>query len=229
MLDIHFETFVEFESKISNDQAKLAETRLVGLLFMRSGQELTDKDVLPSLDYFDQRSGPYVDFYLPGWQKIVSPGEKRSIEWVFDIKKFIHACEVIGDVLDWRYSGGADLLLFTSRRLSDKGNKAFLDFSEVVSLPLHVMKEGKVGPSVLFERIFSYAQHYHGFDPLAALAMQELRVSGVKAFINGLISWLARGGKEEVEYARHFIIRDIYKRSERELGVVSVRLKRRDH
>jgi hypothetical protein len=227
MLDIYFDTFVEFESKVSNEQAKQGEARLVGLLFMRSGQELIDKDILPSLDYFDQRSGPFVDFYLPGWEKVVIGGGKRSVEWRFDTKRFIHACEVIGNVLDWRYSGGADLLLFTSRHLSDKGNKAFLDFSQSVYLPLHVMKDDKIGPSVLFERIFGFAQQYKGIDPLAGLAMQEVRVSGVNAFIDGLISWLARGGKEQIEYARRFVMRDISRGDE--ARVVSVKLKRRDY
>jgi hypothetical protein len=232
MFDLLFNTFVELQDRIVNDHAPDSQSaRLVGLLFMRQGQETADKEILPSLEYFDVRSGPQVHFYLPGWEKLVYGREvPRKVAWTFKVQEFVKACNVIAAATSWRYSGGVDLLLFTSRLGHPRqgGSRAFLDLSGAVNLPLHEMKERKMGvPSVLFERIFSYAEHYSGDEPLAGLSMQEARVSGVQAFIDAIISHLAKDGKERIDYARNFIVRDISKKDEsREITVGISRTKR---
>jgi hypothetical protein len=41
--------------------------RMVGLLFARSDSPLAKKEIIPSLEYFHDRSGEHIDFYCPGY------------------------------------------------------------------------------------------------------------------------------------------------------------------
>jgi hypothetical protein len=205
MYDITFRTFSEFEHRIvKTHMTEDPVIRLVGLLFMRSGQETAEKDIVPSLDYFSERSGQYVHFFLPGWYK-------RHDTWIFTAKDFTRECDILAEETNWRYSGGTELLLFTTRKLFE--NEAIVDFSGVINIALHELKMKKSDDSaeLIFERIFSFVRNYKGADPLLGIAAQEARVSAVDAVINGIIGLLPKEFKDRADYAKQFAIKDVSK------------------
>jgi len=226
-----FTNWVEFEEaigKTSVSKGPPGETQLVGLLFMRAGQKLTDGEIVPSLDYFNARSAK-TDFVLPGWKyDLESAGH-----WSFDENAFVAACKVIRENTKWKYSGGTELLLFEAHKgkrtssggIKDRGSSTsvFADFSSAVTVRLDELIHKKLvqSPEVVFERIFSYAEHHNGGRPLAGLAFQEARVSGAAAIVQGVLSYLPKEVKEQIEYAKEFAVQDISKPSDAQLKVIS--------
>jgi hypothetical protein len=71
----YFRTYAELEKLVSSTEDHVLENvrdiRLAGLLFMRPGQQLTEKEILPSIEYFDARFGNDLHFYVAGWRKTV--------------------------------------------------------------------------------------------------------------------------------------------------------------
>jgi hypothetical protein len=123
----------------------------------------------------------------------------------------LEACDAIALETSWRYSGGVDLLLFTTNRRWDSGTR--IDFSGIINIPIHTLKETKLIESVdiLFERIASFARNYRGPDPLLGFATQEVRVSVLFGIVESILSFIPREAKENLEYAKHFAIRNIVK------------------
>ncbi|MBY5868526.1 hypothetical protein [Rhizobium leguminosarum] len=227
-IDMHggvIENFADFEAKISKAQASFGhETKLVAILFMREGQEITDKMIRPSLKYFDLRSGKDMHFILPGWSKRI-PGrgaDTTDSGWVFRESHFIKACDVISDATEWRYSGGTDLLLLTTRRMSTE--RAVIDFSGAINIPLHVLKEKRLveSPELVLERVIRFAKNYNGDDPISSFSLQEARVSLAEGILSFLVGFLAKDARSNLDYARQFLIRDISKRQRSQDVVVKI-------
>ncbi|MER8639314.1 hypothetical protein [Mesorhizobium sp. M1365] len=205
-----FFSYSEFEM-LAGRMPSEASSEMLGILFMRKGQEIADKGIVPSLSYFNARSGEHIHFILAGWRRDgIAPG---PVEWSYDDSAFVRACEVISEQTTWRYSGGVDLLLVTANRKPISG--FIVDFRGVIYIPLHTLKERKLieSPEVLFERIFRFAQHYKGPNPLAAFSVQEARVSLVQAAIESVLGWLPKEAKENFDYAKNFLVRDVSKDS----------------
>jgi hypothetical protein len=86
--------YVEFTDKVVSRTKELKPTdptqQMMGLLFMREGQQIVDKEIVPSLPYFDERSGDAIDFYIPGWDRRQQFGMGNSSEKfaTFDVKGF---------------------------------------------------------------------------------------------------------------------------------------------
>ncbi|SHF09358.1 hypothetical protein SAMN02745157_1621 [Kaistia soli DSM 19436] len=205
-----FYSYSDFKT-LTGTMPSEASSEMLGILLMRKGQEIADKGIVPSLSYFDARSGEHIHFILAGWRRDqIAPG---PLVWSYDDSAFVRACQVISEQTTWLYSGGVDLLLVTANRRPNGG--FIVDFKNVIYLPLHTLKERKLieSPEVLFERIFRFAQHYKGPNPLAAFSAQEARVSLVQAVIESVLGWLPREAKENFDYAKNFVVRDVSKSS----------------
>lgn len=229
MRDGGFSDWFEFEEileRSSISKASVGERKIVGLLFMRKGQKITDAEILPSLNYFNFRSGQ-TDFVLAGWKNTVG---SENPGWSFDEKAFVKACDVISGNTKWRYEGGTELLLFEARKGEEKVSETkkrsnasrsiYIDFSNAITIHLDTMMQ-KVSetPQVIFERIFRFARNYKGGSPLQGLSLQEARVSAAAAVVQSVIGYLPKEVKDQLEYARQFGVKDISGPSKDEMKV----------
>lgn len=228
MKDGSFRDWFEFEEIIEKSSIagkNVGDRRIVGLLFMRKGQKITDSEIIPSLSYFNQRSGE-TDFVLAGWKHEVNTKEPG---WSFDESAFVKACDVIGENTKWRYEGGTELLLFEARKGEEKivegrdfssSRTVYIDFSNALTIQLDtVMLKVSEAPQAIFERIFRFARNYQGENPLQGLSFQEARVSAVAAVVRGVIGYLPKEVKDQLEYARQFGVKDISKQSKNEIKI----------
>jgi hypothetical protein len=54
------------QTKTSSPQS----VRMLGFLFVRLDSPLAKKEIIPSLEFFHERSGEHVDFYCPGYESL---------------------------------------------------------------------------------------------------------------------------------------------------------------
>src|SRR4051812_27666253 len=94
-----FTTLGEFEDLVDQHllerKSDSARKILVGMLFMREGESLTDKEIKPQLDYFHGRSSNYIDFYLAGWKLFQKPEGVAGTRWEFNVDNFLKAQDAI--------------------------------------------------------------------------------------------------------------------------------------
>jgi hypothetical protein len=238
MREARWSKFSEFESlvdqRLSEASPDASSIKLVGMLFMRTGQSITDKDIYPSFEFFHRRSGDYIDFYLAGWRHDGNNyGNKETSEWTFNLDDFIKTLDAIESEVDWTYSGGTDLLLMAAIRDMQVGHGGFstharttykIDLNSVISIPIHtLMKENLIeSPDVLLERIISFAKNFKGHDPMLGLMGQEVRVSAVEGIIESVLGLLPKETKRKVDYLKHFAIKDVSKSGKRKSAIVHV-------
>ena len=240
MIEGDFTTFGEFEAlvdqRLSDVHSDTKSLILVGMLFMREGQTLTDKEILPSLDYFDMRSGDSIDFYLPGWRydwNIL--GDRGNSKWTFYLDEFLKAQDAMESEANWRYSDGVDLLLTTARkdvksnRLSTRHTheryKYTIDLTGVLSIPVHTLVKSNLieSPEILFERVFRFAKVFKGRDPLLGLMRQEFRVSFIEAFKDFFLGlFLPKEAKQRIDYSKYFSIEDVSKDGRRKTAIIKI-------
>jgi hypothetical protein len=216
-----FRTFAELEKQAGKIQGITPATRLLAILFMRKGQEITDKLIVPSLNYFHIRSGEALHFIMPGWiRKGDSLAKSAGEVWVYDDVLFERARAVIASETNWKYSGGTDLLLITTRRAAT--DNVVLNFSAAINIRLHELQEkGLVGsPEIIFERLIRFAENYKGPEPLLHLSLQEVRVSLFEGVVNSILSYISKEMKDRIEYGKHFLVQDVSKEERSGLALV---------
>lgn len=230
--------FSEFESLVDQRLSEVApdanSIKLVGMLFMRAGQSLTDKDIYPSLEFFHRRSGDYIDFYLTGWRHDGNNyGNEVASVWTFNLDDFMRTLNAIESEVNWKYSGGVDLLLMTASRDRKVAQGGFstlarttykIDLNGVISIPIHtLMKENLIeSPDILIQRIISFAETFKGHDPLLGLMGQEVRVSALEGIIESVLGLLPKETKRKIDYSKHFAIKDVSKSGKRKSAIVHV-------
>jgi hypothetical protein len=240
ILEGDFTTLGEFEAlvdqRLSDVHSDAESLILVGMLFMREGQTLADKEILPSLDYFDKRSGDSIDFYLPGWRcDWNNPlGDRGNPKWTFHLDMFLKAQGAMESETNWRYSGGVDLLLMTAGKdvkstslstgHSHERRKYTIDLTGVISIPVHTLVKSNLieSPEILFERVFRFAKVFKGGDPLLGLMGQEVRVSAIEAIIESVFGLLPKEAKQRLDYSKHFSIKDVSKDGRRKTAVIKI-------
>src|ERR1700733_204821 len=106
-------TWEEFEESVVTNLK--GTPGIAGLVFMRPGQNLADKEIQPHLEYFHKISLGDIYFYFPGWTDVKETYKSGMTlgHWEFDVDNFIHARNLFPKHFDWQYSGGVDLLLFS--------------------------------------------------------------------------------------------------------------------
>jgi hypothetical protein len=203
-------------------------SQMMGLLFMREGQPLVDKEIKPSLHYFHRRSADAIDFIIPGWKRNQQyvMGRKPSEFATFDVENFVKSCDVVSDATTWKYSGGIDLLLFTTRET--EVDRFEIDFGGVIGIDVLSLRERKLVESadVRFERIFSFAKNYKGSNPLTAFAVQETRVSALHSLLQIVLGYLPKEVKDPLQYASTFGIKDFTRRDYGSSGLLEIKRSR---
>lgn len=193
-------------------------SRMVGLLFARPDSELTQKEVLPHLAYYNVRSAEHITFYCVGYSPCPSWGDEKVVaefegaRWTFSNKKFNSMRELIEYRTKWRYSGMVDLIIANSTpHKPDEINFATIDFSTAICVNLDQLKEVKAIFSIeaLFEQVFRYAETPDPIDPTSGLSDKAGLKIARSAFKNIVFSLLPEPLKPEVEKALHLAVRDI--------------------
>ena len=209
-----FTTYSAFGTIVEDALDGTEGPRLMAMLFMRKGQSVVDKEITPSLKYFDIRSAQDLHFVCPGWTATVDG-------WTYDDTAFSQCVSVIESNSSWVYSGGVELLLFTAqtRRFSADANKmvqqsgdeSVVDLSSAITLHLDSLREKKLVDSLdrLFEIIIRFARNYKGESPVRGLAFQEARVSVAKGISDSLMALVPKEAKEKVDYASEFAVKDL--------------------
>ena len=192
--------------------------RLLGLVFCRPDNKLAREEILPSLAYYHNRSGKYIDFYFAGFDRN-APGENSDVvvhsripsksEWVFNLESFGDFQEQIKSETSWRYSGGSDFMLVNCH-YDDKGDPR-LDFEGAVVLTFEELRRQNRLPDVgmLFEKIFRHCEQTegsdeawgYGLDAVPGSALMELSNSFLNEFsgVNLANAVLNQKEKKEVE------------------------------
>lgn len=208
-------TMFERRREKRKDKNLTSDLALVGLLFARPSDDFAAKKILPELDYFDIRSGEYMDFFCVGYSKQStaqsSPVTKvKGQQWWFSNDSFNKLREQITRESKWVYSGQAELLLANAKA---SGSKSFIDYSSAIQCRLEEMEKDKAFNSVseFFEKIFTYAEN-PGLDPafnLSDLFGKKLAISAAKKTV---LKILLRSLAPEYDRAKHFVLVNLSKK-----------------
>ena len=198
--------------------------RMFGIVFARPELEFVKREILPQLDYFNQRAGKTITFYFAGY--LDKPIRRSTVtvvdgqRWSFDTKAFDEVRKYVEDKSVWKYSGGTDLILANARYImvdTEYGNlrSVQIDFSSAISVELKKMLSKKAIDSVgsYFEEIFRYAERQDGLDPTWGFSDSR----GIGAVISALkalaLSLLPKPLRPEVERAAFSAVRDLNRRA----------------
>ncbi len=218
-------------SDLKDDVRRQAETsgkqpdqvvRMFGIVFARAEIEFVKREILPQLDYFNQRAGKTITFYFAGYDErpfrssaVVTVGGKG---WSFDVKAFDDVRKYVETRSTWKYSGGTDLILTNARLVMkyDKSTNANwpqveIDFSSAISVELKEMLSKKAIKSVgsYFEEIFRYAERQDGLDPTWGFSDSKGVASVLSALKALVLSLLPKPLRPEVEKAAFSAVRDL--------------------
>jgi hypothetical protein len=228
------DTVDDFEALVDQHMTDVDadSVKLLGVLFMREEQALA-KEIAASLNYLDSESSDAIDFYLPGWKSSwTNKTDKAIVSWTFDLGRFMRAKNAFEEEIDWKYSAGGDLLLMTAGKVDQIHNnsqfyrrseyKYVIDFTGVRSIPLHTLVKNNLieAPDILFKQIFDFAKRFKEGDPVVGFMAQEVRVSAVSAITEGVFGLLPKEAKQRVDYAKHFVIKDVTKSGKRKNAIV---------
>lgn len=194
---------------------------LVALIFSRPDCVLAKGEILPAIDYFNERGNNTV-FYFAGYDpdevkaagpEIKGPGNES---WYFNAQAFNQFRADVETQTKWKYSGGSDMIL-TNARYEMVGDymQGRIDFSHVMLLQLDKLKEISTAQTVgeLFEQIFQFAENQSALstDPVWEFSDKSgLRVA--KHSLKSLIlSFLPKALQDEAKGAFHLVVSDISK------------------
>lgn len=130
-------------------------TRIVGLVFCQLNSQIGREEILPSIDYFNFRSGNNVNFYFLGYHRSTGPDKA----WGFDAADFNECRKGMEASSKWRYSGGTDLILANVKFDAATGF-ASANLASIECFTFEVLKHAGVLPNVgmFFEKIFQFCE-----------------------------------------------------------------------
>ena len=171
---------------------------LLGLIFGRDTEPLVKSQIIPNLDYWNERSGNHMDFFCIGFSKDKS----------FNVSHFTKTVEAFKANTQWDYSGGTDLILLRMKYDATK-KEVFLDFSDVLSLTLEsvVKVEGYDRLSIFFEKFI--AKDITSGSEASDEIGKALAKKGLKEF---LLSFLPNSLKKPSRDAFLFVVKNIEKK-----------------
>jgi hypothetical protein len=193
--------------------------RLFGLVFARPQVKFVQEEILPQLDYFNDRAEGTTTFYFAGYHEPESEHEAITRvgdqNWAFSCSAFNEIVGMMEGFSKWQYSGGTDLILANARLVPHESVHDFLrceiDLSSAVSVELSAMKAAGAIKDVAsyFEEIFRYAKTQDGTDPCWGFSDRR----GGRALLSALkalaISLLPKALRPEVEKAIFSAVRDL--------------------
>ena len=76
---------------------------------------------------------------------------------------------------------------------------------------------------MFFERLIRFAESYKGPERLPHVSLQEGRVSLFEGVINTILRYVAKDMKDQIGYAKRFLIQDVSKQKPSGLALVGIR------
>ena len=195
-------------------------TRMLGLLFGRPESQILQREIIPSLNYFNERSAYAIDFFFGGY---IPPKESEHNQYddqqpvdgsaptghgYFSATAFTRLRQDIESVSTWKYSGAVDLILLTSRMSTQSRLK--LDFSKTLVLNLQKCRESKLIPSIdqFFELVFRFAEEYDGNDPISSFSAALEKGVAVSAMAGGIKSFIPKILHKEIDRTALFAVKN---------------------
>lgn len=135
--------------------------KIIGFVIAPQNSELTRNQILPHLDYFNQKSGNFIDFFFVGYYKAMrSKYQPVYKDWYFNPVFFNgFVTEIEERTNNWNYQGGVELILLNANY--DKGyNEVVLEFWN--SVVIDITKSDKIkniGVSKVFKKVFEIAEN----------------------------------------------------------------------
>ena len=132
----------------------------VGILFANPRKAFVREEILENIEYANERSGLYIDFFFAGYSKYETddPNEvhvnaPKGKKWYYSARMFREFIETLEKLSTWQYHGETVLLLTEFRERK-------LHFDRVISIWLDraVREESIYSVSTLFEDIFRIAR-----------------------------------------------------------------------
>jgi hypothetical protein len=178
-------------------------SRVAGLLFAQPNS-FTKDEILSGIDYFNNRSEKFIDFFCVGYQpaffqpnypKLTTVG---GCDWSFNPKIFNELRRQTEERSNWKYSGSVELVLFNSY-LDKTTDTVKLDFSDSIAIDLKQAKENKLISSVgeLFERIFSISEKISTDNPAKEMSLKLIGDTGKKSIVNILFNLLPKAIQDD--------------------------------
>ena len=137
----------------------------VAVIFGSPACKAMKEDILPSLAYFNFRSGDALDMFCVGYT--VPEDTMLFAPENFDQKAFQLAILEFEERSSWEYSGETDLLLLNAYQYEEAGRKHVdLDFGSVFKLTLeNSVKDGLVRSTRQYlEQLMRHSRNYQGDD-----------------------------------------------------------------
>lgn len=195
-------------------------SKLVGIIFCLPETTLAKEEILPFVDYLNQRSGDLVDFFFAGYgtgwppeyhvdQKVVATVD--GVPWLFSAKAFDELRRDLATHTNWTFSGETDLVLLTAQ-YSAQG-QAPISFSPSHACNLEQMAKDQAftSPRAYLEAIAGLADKYKGNDPISYLSDQYGLKVGKDFLENALLSLVPDAVKDAWNAGKHHAIRDVSK------------------
>ncbi len=194
------------------------ESKLAGILFFLPESKTAKDELLPSLDYLNERTGALVDLYCAGygcdWPTGYRADQKVQLtidghDWSFSPKAFNDLRRELSELTSWKYSGETDLLLFTARR--DASSDGYFSPKPALACNLEQMARDGAFTSVraFFERITNLTERYEGSDPVSYLSDSfGVRLGGHYLW-EAILSVLPKTLRDFYQAGKHFAVRDI--------------------
>ena len=150
------------------------KVKLVGIMFCHPDSEISSKQIIPRLEYLQNRSGEHTDLFWGGYEPFMEghvPSEVRVVKvvggtvWGFSEAAFNSFRAEIEGRTTWKYSGETDLLLVTAR-FDQETKKPYLDFSETLVCDLdRMLRQGAITSVPRFlEDVFRFGERYPSGD-----------------------------------------------------------------
>jgi len=146
----------------------------VAVIFGSPACKAMKEDILPSLAYFNFRSGEALDMFCIGYT--VPQDTMVFAPENFDQKAFHLAIMEFEERSRWQYSGETDLFLLNAYQYEEAGRKHVdLDFGTVFNVTLeNAVKDGLIRSTRQYlEELMRYARDYKG-DDLAGKVSDKL-------------------------------------------------------
>lgn len=200
----------------AGQRAKKHSPLLIGIVSAPPWAEIFKSEISPALPYFHVRSGQGTVFYFAGYFEARDhhpPDAERASgqsEWVFSSDAFNTFRAELEKRSRWKYSGGSDLILLTSRRGS-RSEDVDLDWSSALSVNLEKAKNDGafLSVSMLFERIFRSAEERTRPDAVFEVSESLGGSVAKQALWHALVSFLPEGVRGDATIARHFVTENL--------------------
>jgi len=125
------QTLKDLQRKVSFYEQK---EKAIGILFARPQLSIARDSIISQLNYYNNRSGEYIDFFLPGliqhdngkYHDIIEVGTLNSNRIYYSDRVFVEFVDEMEKISTWHYYGQTELLIVNVKNQN-------LDFSKTLS------------------------------------------------------------------------------------------------